>query len=96
MVPLKAGLDSIALLLQLISLIIGLIIARTVISWFESSHPFARSLSWLKLVTDPFLIPFRRLNLVFGGFDLTPIVAIFTLYLIRKLSVIILVSLYPQ
>jgi len=96
MVTLKAGVDSIALLIQLISVIIFLIIVRAVMSWFDSSGRYTGWLSWLRLFSDPFMRPFRRLNLVFGGFDLTPIAAIFALYLIRKLSVIILVSLYPQ
>ncbi len=96
MVPLKAGVDSIALLLPLISFISLLIFARAIFSWFDSSGRYSGALSWLKLFSDPFLLPFRRLKLVFGGFDLTPIVAIFTLYLIRELSEIILVSLYPQ
>jgi len=97
MVPLKAGLNSIALLLPLISVIILLIIARVIISWLEfKGVSSAAFLSWLKLFSDQFLLPFKRLNLVFGGFDLTPLVAIFTLYLIRELSEIILVSLYPQ
>ena len=96
MVPLKAGLDSIALLVQLILVIILLIFVRAVISWFDSSGRYGGPLSWLKLFSDPFMRPFRRMNLVIGSFDLTPLVAIFALYIIRNLSLRILLSLYPQ
>ncbi len=96
MIPLKAGLDSIALLVRLISIIIWLIIARAIFSWFDSSGRYGGPLSWLKLFTDPFTRPFRRLNLVIGGFDLTPLAAILALYIILNLSMRILVSLYPQ
>ncbi|MEA1927234.1 MAG: YggT family protein, partial [Candidatus Auribacterota bacterium] len=96
MVPLKAGLDSIALLLSLISIIIFLIIVRAVLSWFDSSGRYNGPLFWVRQFSDPFLRPFRRLNLVIGGFDLTPLVAIFALVLIRKLTIVILVGLYPR
>jgi len=96
MVPLKAGLSSLALLLQLISIIIFLIIARAIISWFDSSGRYSNPLSLLKQLSDPFLRPFRRLNLLVGSFDLTPLVAIFALILVRKISILILISLYPR
>ena len=96
MVPFKAGLDSIALVVRLISFVILLIFARAILSWFNSSGRYGGPLSWLKLFTDPFMRPFRRMNLVIGGFDLTPLAAILALYIILNLSMRILVSLYPQ
>jgi uncharacterized protein YggT (Ycf19 family) len=96
MIPVKAGLNSIALLIQLLSVIIFLIVFRAVISWFDSSGRYGGPLSWLKVFTDPFIRPFRHLNLVIGRFDLTPLVAIFVLYLVRSLSLRILISCYPQ
>ena len=96
MVPFKAGLDSIALVVRLISFVILLIFARAILSWFNSSSRYGGPLSWLKLFTDPFMRPFRRMNLVIGSFDLTPLAAILALYIILNLSMRILVSLYPQ
>jgi len=96
MVPFKAGLDSIALVVRLIFFVILLIFARAILSWFNSSGRYGGPLSWLKLFTDPFMRPFQRLNLVIGGFDLTPLAAILALYMILNLSMRILVSLYPQ
>jgi YggT family protein len=96
MVPLKAGVDSIALLVPLISFISLLILARAVISWFDSSGRYTSAFSWLKLFSDPFLLPFRRLNLIVGSFDLTPLVAILALNIIGYLSGRILGAIYPQ
>jgi len=93
MIPLKAGLNSLALTVRLISFIILLIFFRTILSWFNSSGRYGGHLAWLRLFTDPFLRPFKRMNLVIGSFDLTPLAAIFALYLILNLSMRILVSL---
>ena len=62
------------------------IVFRALISWIPpvANHPAARI---LYDVTDPLLKPFQRFQLGGGAFgvDLSPILAYFTLYLIKGL-----------
>lgn len=67
----------------------GLIIARAILSWLPLS-PRSRPLQALYLLTEPFLLPIRRLLYrLFPpmGLDFSPMIAILLLYLIQKLLI---------
>jgi len=87
----KSVLAALALPLQLIGLIIILIVIRAILSWFPLSGRGRETISWLHALTYPVLYPFRKLKLNLGAFDLTPVVAIFALYLLRRLLEAVLI-----
>ncbi len=74
-----------AILSQLLSLYSAIIIVRALISWVspDPRNPIVRLLSQ---VTEPVLAPLRRLvpPRVFGGLDLSPILAIVLITLLRS------------
>lgn len=70
-----------------------LIIIRVIVSWIPGvgiDHPAVRVVYQL---TSPILDPIRRLMPATGGLDLSPLVAIMLLYLVRNLLVGILLGL---
>lgn len=72
-----------------IMVLYGLIIARAIFSWLPLS-PRNRLLQVLYLLTEPFLLPIRRLLYRLfppAGLDFSPMVAILLLYLIQKLLI---------
>ena len=78
---------------RIVSLLTYLIILRALLSWIPSvdyRHPL---MSLLIRVTDPILVPVRRLLPPAGGFDLSPLVAVMLLYLAGGLLHQFLVSL---
>ena len=71
--------SSLALLFSMIFKILYiLLVIRIILSWFRPD-PFNEIVSMLYRVTDPILIPFRRLPLQFGGIDFSPILAFLVL-----------------
>lgn len=64
-------------LIEMISYLPFLIFIRILISWFMP--PVTRIFVMLHAATEPILEPFRRLGLVVGMFDFSPIVAFFVL-----------------
>ncbi len=75
-------LDFIRFLCYLLSV---LIIARAVLSWF-SPRPTNMVAIYLYRVTEPFLVPIRRIMPRTGMVDFSPLVAIVLLYLIIRLT----------
>ncbi|TMI89714.1 MAG: YggT family protein [Bacillati bacterium ANGP1] len=78
---------------RIVSLLTYLIIIRALLSWIPSvdyRHPL---MSLLIRVTDPVLVPVRRVMPPAGGFDLSPLVAILLLNLASQLLHQLLVSL---
>ena len=78
----------------LIYVYILLIFAHIVVGWlfaFGLHPPYSRTwnavLSFLRDVCEPFLRIFRRLIPGMGGFDFSPIIAIFVLEIINKVVV---------
>ncbi|HEX6493071.1 MAG TPA: YggT family protein [Candidatus Dormibacteraeota bacterium] len=73
-------------LAQIVSLIVRieiiLIFARVLLSWFPGIPPWHPLVRALASVTDPVLLPFRRLLPTIGGLDFSPIVAIVALQLV--------------
>jgi YggT family protein len=84
---------SLAWLIDKIFLIVYFaLIIRIILSWVGSDtyNDFVRI---IYMVTDPILIPFRRLPLQFGGMDFSPIVAFLVLSVVRNFVVSILYQL---
>ncbi len=73
--------DLIRYLCEVLSLVI---IARVIVSWFSPS-PTNRLAIILYQVTEPFLVPLRRIIPRVGMFDFSPFVAIILLQLIVSL-----------
>ena len=67
-----------------LTIYIWIIIARAIISWVNPSpyHPVVR---FLYRVTEPVLAPLRKIIPPIYGIDLTPIIVIFVIYLIKNL-----------
>ncbi len=63
-----------------------LLFARIVISWFPVD-PYHSVVQFLYQVTDPILLPLRRLPLQIGMLDLTPLVAFFLLQFANRVLV---------
>jgi YggT family protein len=78
-------------LIQVYTLLIFLHIVLQWLFAFGVRPPYSRASSaiigFLHDVCEPFLRIFRRVLPQFGGFDFSPIVAIFTLYLINRVVV---------
>jgi YggT family protein len=69
------------------------IIARALISWVNPD-PYNPIVQFLYKVTEPVLIPFRRLIPVYNiGIDLSPILAIFAIYFLKYFLVSILLQI---
>ena len=71
---------------QIVSLVVRIeiiiIFARVLLSWFPGIPPWHPLVRALASVTDPVLLPFRRLLPTIGGLDFSPIVAIIALQLV--------------
>jgi YggT family protein len=71
---------------QIVSLVVRieiiLIFARVLLSWFPGIPPWHPAVRALAAVTDPVLLPFRRLLPTIGGLDFSPIVAIVALQVV--------------
>jgi YggT family protein len=75
-----------------------LILIRVLLSWVNAGgysrwgyHPIVR---WLYRLTDPVLVPLQKLIPPIGGaIDISPIVALFLLEIIRRIVVSVLATL---
>lgn len=77
-------------LLKLIDLYIIIIIIRAVLSWFTGTNYNPVTL-WISRVTDPLLNNIRRIIPTAGlGIDISPIIAIFILSLLKRVIIGIL------
>ncbi|MGH2586124.1 MAG: YggT family protein [Dehalococcoidia bacterium] len=69
---------------QLLVLILQIaIIGRAVLSWFPI-NPQSPLIAVLNEITEPILAPLRRVVPRIGMIDITPMVAIFVLYIIQR------------
>ena len=66
--------------------------ARIIISWFPVD-PYHSVVQFLNQVTDPILMPFRRLHLQIGMLDMSPLAAFITLFFVRNVLIGIFISL---
>ena len=63
-----------------------LIIIRAILSWFVSpvsDNPFVR---FVQRVTDPILRPLRDMLPISAGFDLSPLLAFFAIFLLQQVG----------
>jgi YggT family protein len=84
----------IALVSDVAQVLALLIIVRVVLSWIPSldyGHPVIRAII---RVTDPVLLPIRRLVPPLGGLDVTPIAALLLIQVARYLLINILVAVF--
>jgi YggT family protein len=77
---------------MVLQLLVWIIIAQAIISWLvafnvvNTSSNFVRTLlSTLDRLTEPLYRPIRRIMPDFGGIDLSPIVLILAIQIVRKL-----------
>lgn len=72
------------LLINIITLYQGLIILRAVLSWFTSPNTENRLIELLNQLTDPILKPVREMLPETGGVDLSPLVVLVGLELVKR------------
>ncbi|HKX19223.1 MAG TPA: YggT family protein [bacterium] len=71
-----------------------LVIVRALLTWIPSidyGHPVLRA---IVRVTDPILLPIRRVVPPLGGFDVTPIAALLLIQVARYLLINIVVAAF--
>lgn len=73
-----------ALLITLITLYQGLILLRALFSWFASANTRNGFLDLLKRLTDPILEPIQQALPATGGVDISPLVALIGLELLKR------------
>jgi YggT family protein len=61
-----------------------LLIIRILLTWFPSINWYSQPFSALSQITDPYLNIFRRVIPPLGGFDFSPILAIFVLQFLSR------------
>lgn len=71
------------LLSSILTLFTYAVVARAVLSWIRP-NPYNPLVRFLNRITDPIMRPLERLIPPIGGLDVTPIVAIVLIQLIRK------------
>ncbi|AND80460.1 YggT family protein [Streptococcus pantholopis] len=80
----------ISVLIRLVRIYSYILIAYALLSWFPGAYN-----TWLgrllRQLSEPFLKPFRQLNLQFAGLDFTVWVAVISLNLISQLIISILI-----
>ena len=74
-----------SLLIQLLDLYVIALFARIILSWFplQPNSAMAGIYSFLYTITEPVLGPVRRMMPPLGGFDLSPIIVIFGVQILR-------------
>ncbi len=74
------------ILCTLLSLYVFAVFGRVILSWFpiDSGSPLAGVFSFLYTVTEPVLGPARRAIPPIGGFDLSPIIVLFGVQIVRQ------------
>ena len=70
----------------ILTILTWIIIIRALISWV-SPDPYNQIVQFLYRVTEPILMPIRRILPAMGGFDLSPIVALVGIMFIRSFLV---------
>jgi YggT family protein len=67
-----------------INIYLYLLIARILLSWFQTAEWADRIISFLSPVTDPYLNIFRSFIPPLGGIDISSILAIFLLQIVAS------------
>ncbi len=85
--------SGLALLVSLIfNVVYFVLVVRIILSWVNPD-PYNEIVQTVYKVSDPILLPFRRLPLQFGGVDFSPIVAFLALSVLRNFTVNVLYGL---
>lgn len=79
------GISNFFQLLQLI------IIARILLTWFPNINWWNQPFKFLREVTDPILVPFKKLVPPIGGIDISPILLFVVLGIVEKVVLSIFV-----
>lgn len=80
-------LASLAYLFNMIfNILYFLLVVRIILSWF-GINPYNEIVQILFRITEPILIPFRRLPLQVGSIDFSPILAFMALWFLRSFIV---------
>jgi YggT family protein len=76
----------VAIICQLLSIYVIVLIARAILSWFPISpgSALAPIVSFLYTVTEPLLAPLRRVIPALGGFDLSFIVLFIIIQVVQN------------
>lgn len=74
----------VTVLANFINIYIYLLIARILLSWFQTAEWADRIISFLSPVTDPYLNIFRSFIPPLGGIDISSILAIFLLQFVAS------------
>ncbi len=83
-------LKSMALLISLVfNILYFVLVIRIILSWVNAD-PYNEIVQIIYRVTDPVLLPFRRLPLQMGAIDFSPILAFLVLSVVRNFIVNIL------
>ena len=86
-------LQSLAHLVSLIfNIVYFLLVIRIILSWVNPD-PYNEIVQVIYKITDPILLPFRRLPLQIGGIDLSPIIAFLLLSVLRNFIVNVLLQI---
>lgn len=72
---------------QLFQLIELIIVARILLSWFPNIDWWKQPFKLLNDITEPILAPFKKIIPPIGGFDLSPIAALFFLYMLETILI---------
>ena len=67
------------------TIIIWIMIARILLTWFPNINWYNQPFKVLKDITDPILLPFRGLIPPLGGIDFSPIIAFLLIGVIREM-----------
>ena len=82
--------QSLALLVSLVfNILYFLLVVRIILSWVRLD-PYNEIVQIIYRITDPILLPFRRLPLQVSGMDFSPIVAFLVLSVLRNFIVNVL------
>lgn len=71
------------ILVRLIDLVSMLVVVWCLLSWFPNINWYEQPFRTLDQVIKPMVLPFRRLIPPISGLDLSPMVAIFVLQILR-------------
>ncbi len=75
------------------SILTWAIIIRVLLTWIPGLSPFNPVVRFLASITDPILEPARRIIPPIGMIDISPIVVLFVLQLVREFLVRFLINL---
>ncbi|UCF20702.1 MAG: YggT family protein [Gemmatimonadota bacterium] len=71
-------------IISIITLYEGLILLRALVSWFVSPQTSNQAIDLLKRVTDPVLDPVRNILPASSGIDLSPLIVLIGLELLKR------------